>query len=103
LLTQRKRQMYSWAFHILFSKTGPQIDAKTRCIKAEVSKSVGLIYVTGRNGSQRGTGFRVGNEYIMTCLHVIKDIIEGLYEGHKTIHLIIFTMYTALKFHQLEF
>lgn len=53
----------------------------TSRIKAEVSESVGLIFVAEKEGIGRGTGFRVGNKYIMTCLHVVKDIIEGLYVG----------------------
>ncbi|XP_062568552.1 uncharacterized protein LOC134230732 [Saccostrea cucullata] len=57
-----------------FSKRASQKDALTSHIKAEVTRSVGLIYV---DGQPEGTGFRVGEKYIMTCLHVIKKIIMG--------------------------
>lgn len=52
------------------------MDALTSDIKAEVSKSVGLLHI---DGQPAGTGFRVGDKYVMTCLHVIKNIIiQGL-------------------------
>lgn len=38
-------------------------------VKAEVSKSVGLILIGGKS---KGTGFRVGDKFIVTCLHVIE-------------------------------
>ncbi|XP_062585359.1 uncharacterized protein LOC134247029 isoform X2 [Saccostrea cucullata] len=57
-----------------FSKRASQKDALTSHLKAEVIRSVGLIYV---DGHPVGTGFRVGEKYIMTCLHVIKKIIQG--------------------------
>lgn len=56
--------------------------------KAQVSTSVGLIYIKGKPA---GTGFRVGEKYILTCLHVIKDIIKtpkdmtGLYKVFKKV------------------
>lgn len=59
----------------------------TSCIKAEISESVGLVLVFGKERIGRGTGFRVGNKYIMTCLHVVKDIIEGLYVGLENLKL----------------
>lgn len=43
-------------------------------IKAEVSRSVGLIYIDNKPA---GTGFRVGKMYIVTCAHVIEDVITG--------------------------
>lgn len=41
-------------------------------IKAQVSRSVGLIYVDKMSA---GTGFRVGEMYIVTCAHVIENVI----------------------------
>lgn len=38
-------------------------------IKAEVSRSVGLIYIDNKPA---GTGFRVGEMYIITCVHVLE-------------------------------
>lgn len=38
-------------------------------IKAEVSRSVGLIYIDDKPA---GTGFRVGEMYIITCVHVLE-------------------------------
>ncbi|XP_062591365.1 serine protease FAM111B-like [Saccostrea cucullata] len=55
-----------------FSKTTFQRDVMTSQLKAEVSRSVGMIYI---DGHPAGTGFRVGDRYIMTCLHVIQSII----------------------------
>lgn len=43
-------------------------------IKAEVSRSVGLIYI---DNNPRGTGFRVGKMYIVTCAHVIEEVVLG--------------------------
>lgn len=57
-----------------FSKgTDNQVDVLPSIGKAQVSTSVGLIYI---KGNPAGTGFRVGEKYILTCLHVIKDIIK---------------------------
>lgn len=55
----------------LFSK-GPQNQKEVlpSIVRAEVSKSVGLIHIDGK---AKGTGFRVGEKYIVTCEHVIKD------------------------------
>ncbi|XP_062569486.1 uncharacterized protein LOC134231541 [Saccostrea cucullata] len=57
-----------------FSKRASQKDALTSHLKAEVIRSVGLIYV---DGHPAGTGFRVGEKYIMTCLHIIERIVQG--------------------------
>ncbi|XP_062568675.1 uncharacterized protein LOC134230837 [Saccostrea cucullata] len=58
-----------------FSKTTYQRDVMTSQLKAEVSRSVGIIYI---DGHPAGTGFRMGDKYIMTCLHVIQSTITGL-------------------------
>lgn len=42
-------------------------------IKAQVSRSVGLIYV---DKMPAGTGFRVGEMYIVTCAHVIENVFQ---------------------------
>ncbi|XP_062611607.1 uncharacterized protein LOC134273332 isoform X2 [Saccostrea cucullata] len=55
-----------------FSKATIQKDVIRSQIKAEVSRSVGMIYI---DGNPAGTGFRVGDKYIMTCLHVIQSTI----------------------------
>ncbi|XP_061164369.1 uncharacterized protein LOC133173403 isoform X2 [Saccostrea echinata] len=55
-----------------FSKTTFHRDVMTSQLKAEVSRSVGMIYI---DGHPTGTGFRVGDKYIMTCLHVIESTI----------------------------
>lgn len=56
-----------------FSKgTHKQKDAIQSVGKEHVSKSVGLIRIEDRLS---GTGFRVGNKYVATCYHIIKDII----------------------------
>lgn len=55
----------------LFSKGAQnQKEVLPSIIRAEVSKSVGLIHI---DGNAMGTGFRVGEKYIVTCEHVIKD------------------------------
>lgn len=55
----------------LFSKGAQnQKEVLPSIVRAEVSKSVGLIYI---NGKVEGTGFRVGIKYILTCEHVIKN------------------------------
>nr|XP_034319333.1 uncharacterized protein LOC117687199 [Crassostrea gigas] len=55
----------------LFSKGAQnQKEVLPSIVRAEVSKSVGLIYINGR---VEGTGFRVGEKYILTCEHVIKN------------------------------
>ncbi|XP_062614803.1 uncharacterized protein LOC134276579 isoform X2 [Saccostrea cucullata] len=56
-----------------FSKGVYPTDVMTSFIKVEVSKSVGLILV---DGISVGTGFRVGEKYIMTCLHVLENIVK---------------------------
>lgn len=56
-----------------FSKgTHKQKDAIQSVGKQYVSRSVGLIRIEDRLS---GTGFRVGNKYVATCYHIIKDII----------------------------
>jgi hypothetical protein len=65
-----------------FAKEGHAVDVLTSDIKAKVSKSVGLIYI---NRHPAGTGFRVGDKYVMTCLHVIEGIIP---QGKCKIHTI---------------
>ncbi|XP_062592577.1 uncharacterized protein LOC134254020 [Saccostrea cucullata] len=57
-----------------FSKTTLQRDVMTSELKAEVSRSVGMIYI---DGHPAGTGFRVGGKYIMTCLHVVQSTIKA--------------------------
>lgn len=55
----------------LFSKGAQnQKEVLPSIVRAEVSKSVGLIHIDGK---AKGTGFRVGEKYIVTCEHVIKD------------------------------
>lgn len=59
----------------LFSKgTENQREVLPSIIRAEVSKSVGLIHIDTK---AMGTGFRVGEKYIVTCAHVIKSAITG--------------------------
>lgn len=58
-----------------FSKgTHNQKDVLPSIIRAEVSKSVGLIHIDGQSV---GTGFRVGDKYLVTCGHVIQNAIKG--------------------------
>lgn len=65
----------------LFSKEEKLREAVTSDIKAEVNRSVGLLHI---DGHPAGTGFRVGDKYIITCLHVIKDIIiQGVNSGFE--------------------
>lgn len=60
----------------LFSKgIQNQKDVLPSIVRAEVSKSVGLIHF---DGNAMGTGFRVGENYIVTCAHVIMDAITGI-------------------------
>lgn len=55
----------------LFSKGAQnQKEVLPSIVRAEVSKSVGLIHI---DGNAMGTGFRVGEKYIVTCEHVIQD------------------------------
>lgn len=55
----------------LFSKGAHnQKEVLPSIVRAEVSKSVGLIYI---DGNKMGTGFRVGEKYIVTCEHVIRN------------------------------
>lgn len=57
-----------------FSKgTHNQKDVLSSIIRAEVSKSVGLIHIDGQSV---GTGFRVGDKYLVTCGHVIQNAIK---------------------------
>lgn len=51
-----------------------QKDVMSSEVKTNVSRSVGLIHI---DGYPVGTGFRVGEKYIMTCLHVIKSVFNG--------------------------
>lgn len=68
-----------------FSKgTHNQKDVLSSIARAEVSKSVGLIHI---DGQPVGTGFRVGEKYLVTCGHVIQNVIKGtrflnLFESH---------------------
>ncbi|XP_062588699.1 uncharacterized protein LOC134250359 [Saccostrea cucullata] len=57
-----------------FSKGAIQREVMTSEIKVEVSRSVGLIYI---DGHPLGTGFRVGNGLIITCLHVIQGAFSA--------------------------
>lgn len=57
-----------------FSKGTHQKDVLASQAKADVSRSVGLIYI---DGQPEGTGFRLGEKYIMTCKHVVKNVITG--------------------------
>lgn len=50
-----------------------QKDVLSSIIRAEVSKSVGLIHIDGQSV---GTGFRVGDKYLVTCGHVIQNAIK---------------------------
>lgn len=59
-----------------FSKGTCQKDVLASHAKAEVSRSVGLIYIDGK---PEGTGFRVGDKYIMTCKHVVTKVISGTF------------------------
>lgn len=60
-----------------------QKDVLSSIARAEVSKSVGLIHI---DGQPVGTGFRVGEKYLVTCGHVIQNVIKGqfldLFEPH---------------------
>eukprot|EP00105_Crassostrea_gigas_P031286 XP_011453937.1 PREDICTED: uncharacterized protein LOC105346885 [Crassostrea gigas] len=57
-----------------FSKgTHKQKDVMSSEVKTNVSRSVGLIHI---DGDPEGTGFRVGEKYIVTCVHVIKSVIN---------------------------
>lgn len=56
-----------------FSKgTHNQKDLLPNIIKAHVGDSVGLIHIEGHPA---GTGFRVGEKYIVTCAHIIANVI----------------------------
>lgn len=59
-----------------FSKGTNPKDVLTSILKADVSRSVGLIYV---GGQPYGTGFRVGSKYIITCAHVLTEVRVGLH------------------------
>lgn len=57
-----------------FSKgTHKQRDVMSSEVKTKVSRSIGLIHI---DGHPAGTGFRVGEKYIVTCLHVINSVIN---------------------------
>lgn len=58
-----------------FSKGTQQKDVLASQAKAEVSRSIGLIYI---DCQPEGTGFRVGKKYIMTCKHVVMKVITGM-------------------------
>lgn len=49
-------------------------DAKVSDLKSKVSESVGMIK---HQDSAIGTGFRVGENKVMTCWHVIGPYITG--------------------------
>lgn len=58
-----------------FSKgTHNQTCVLSSYIKAEVSRSVGLIYI---DNEPAGTGFRVGEMYIAACAHIIVEVGSG--------------------------
>lgn len=58
-----------------FSKgTHKQRDVMSSEVKTKVSRSIGLVHI---DGHPAGTGFRVGEKYIVTCLHVISRVIKG--------------------------
>ncbi|XP_062572584.1 uncharacterized protein LOC134234520 [Saccostrea cucullata] len=57
-----------------FSKGAIQREVMASEIKVEVSRSIGLIYI---DGHPSGTGFRVGNDLIITCLHVIQGAFSA--------------------------
>lgn len=78
----------------LFSKgVDNQKEVLPSIVRAEVSKSVGLIHIGGKG---KGTGFRVGEKYIVTCEHVIKDVISGI----SPTYLNAFTKFNSLNFLQ---
>lgn len=60
-----------------FSKGTNPKDVLTSILKADVSRSVGLIYV---GGQPYGTGFRVGSKYIITCAHVLTEVRGKYYD-----------------------
>lgn len=61
----------------LFSKgIQNQKDVLPSIVRAEVSKSVGLIHIDTK---AEGTGFLVGEKYILTCAHVIQDPMKGIF------------------------
>lgn len=62
-----------------------QIDVIFSIMRAEVSKSVGLIHI---DGQPVGTGFRVGEKYLVTCIHVIGNAIKGQYLNLFEPHLV---------------
>lgn len=67
-----------------FSKgTHKQKDVMSSEVKTNVSRSVGLIHI---DGDPEGTGFRVGEKYIVTCVHVIKSVING--QCFKSRHIV---------------
>lgn len=59
-----------------FLKGTHQKDVLASHAKVEVSRRVGLIYI---DGQPEGTGFRVGEKYIMTCKHVVMKAITGMF------------------------
>lgn len=69
-----------------FSKgTHNQKDVLSSIARAKVSKSVGLIHI---DGQPVGTGFRVGEKYLVTCIHVIRNVIKGQYLNLFELHLV---------------
>lgn len=59
-----------------FLKGTHQKDVLASHAKVEVSRSVGLIYI---DYQPVGTGFRVGEKYIMTCKHVVMKVISRMF------------------------
>lgn len=91
-----------------FSKGTNPKDVLTSILKADVSRSVGLIYVEGQ---PCGTGFRVGSKYIITCAHVLTEVrgkfyaraLELLILKHSKWLVIFFNAkYQSLKGHGNE-
>lgn len=84
-----------------FSKgTHKQRDVMSSEVKTKVSRSIGLIHI---DGHPAGTGFRVGEKYIVTCLHVISRVINGqclkvetLSETHNCICLLTMGQLTEI-------
>lgn len=68
-----------------FSKGTHQKDVLPSIIRAKVSESVGLIQI---DGQPVGTGFRVGEKYLVTCRHVIENVIKGQYLNPFEPHLV---------------
>lgn len=69
LLSPTKAHLFSKGEH-------NQRDVLPSVVKAGVSKSVGLIHIDTK---AMGTGFRVGEKFIVTCAHVIENAITGIF------------------------